>query len=196
MKNISPKAIIGENVIVDDFVVIADHAQIGDNCKIHYFSFVDEGVSIGKNTKIQNNVMIPHGVRLEEGVFVGPNAVFTNDKYPRSITTDEKLKSSTDWTLSETLVKKGASIGAGAIIVCGINLGEWCMVAAGSVVTKNVPDHAMVKGNPARICGYVDKTGTPMKRIEEEEDYCLYYSEKENAEYKITKHANDRKIDL
>jgi Acetyltransferase (isoleucine patch superfamily) len=188
MKNISSKAIIGENVIIDDFVVIADHAKIGDNCKIHHFSFVDEGVSIGKNTKIQNNVMIPHGLRLEEGVFVGPNAVFTNDKYPRSITTDEKLKSSTDWTLSETLVKKGASLGAGAIIVCGINLGEWCMVAAGSLVTKNVPDHAMVKGNPAQICGYVDKTGRPMKLIKEEENYWLYYSEKENADYKIAKY--------
>lgn len=195
MKNISQKAIIGENVIIDDFVVIADHAKIGDNCKIHYFSFIDEGVSIGKNTKIQNNVMIPHGVSLEEGVFIGPNAVFTNDKYPRSITTDEKLKSSTDWILSKTLVKKGASIGAGAIIVCGVNLGEWCMIAAGSVVTKDIPDHAIVKGNPARIFGYVDKTGNPMKLVKEEEDYWLYYSEKEKADYKICKQANDTKAD-
>ena len=100
--------------------------------------------------------MIPHGVTLEDGVFVGPSVSFTNDKYPRSINPDGTLKSSEDWDVSETVVKYGASIGANATILCGVILGEWCMVAAGAVVTKDVPAYTLVAGNPARIVGPVN----------------------------------------
>ena len=109
--------------------------------------------------------MVPHGVTLEDGVFVGPSVVFSNDKYPRSVTPDGVLKSADDWTMVPTLVREGASLGAGCVIVCGVTIGEWAMVGAGAVVTKDVPDYALVMGCPAKIVGEVDKTGKVVKRF-------------------------------
>ncbi|WP_367881252.1 acyltransferase [uncultured Parabacteroides sp.] len=106
---------------------------------------------MGNKVKIQDNVMVPHGVTIEDGVFIGPGVAFTNDKWPRSITEKGELKTSTDWECTKTLVKYGASIGANATIVCGITIGEWAMIGAGAVVTKDVPAHALVIGNPAHI---------------------------------------------
>lgn len=156
---------MGVNVMIDDHVVIGDNCHIGDNCKIHYFSHIDSDVIIGNNVKIQDHVMVPHGVTLEDGVFVGPSVVFSNDKYPRSVTPDGVLKSADDWTMVPTLVREGASLGAGCVIVCGVTIGEWAMVGAGAVVTKDVPDYALVMGCPAKIVGEVDKTGKVVKRF-------------------------------
>lgn len=153
---IAANAQIGKGTIIEEFTVIAPNAKIGDECKIHRNIFIDSNVIIGNRVKIQDNVMIPHGVTLEDGVFVGPSASFTNDKYPRSINPDGTLKSSEDWDVSETVVKYGASIGANATILCGVTLGEWCMVAAGAVVTKDVPAYTLVAGNPAKIVGPVN----------------------------------------
>lgn len=156
---------MGENVMIDDHVVIGDNCHIGDNCKIHYFSHIDSDVIIGNNVKIQDHVMVPHGVTLGDGVFVGPSVVFSNDKYPRSVTPDGVLKSADDWTMVPTLVREGASLGAGCVIVCGVTIGKWAMVGAGAVVTKDVPDYALVMGCPAKIVGEVDKTGKVVKRF-------------------------------
>ena len=153
---IAANAQIGKETIIEEFTVIAPNAKIGDECKIHRNIFIDSNVIIGNRVKIQDNVMIPHGVTLEDGVFVGPSVSFTNDKYPRSINPDGTLKSSEDWDVSETVVKYGASIGANATILCGVILGEWCMVAAGAVVTKDVPAYTLVAGNLARIVGPVN----------------------------------------
>ncbi len=147
---VSPNAIIGKNTMIEEYTIVAD-AIIGDECKIHRYIFIDNGVVIGNRVKIQDHVMIPHGVTLEDGVFVGPAVTFTNDKFPRAINSDGSLKKISDWIASPTLVKYGASIGANATIVCGVTLGEWCMVGAGAVVTKDVPPYALVQGNPARI---------------------------------------------
>lgn len=95
--------------------------------------------------------MIPHGVILEDGVFIGPSVAFTNDKYPRSINKDGSLKTNNDWKVSKTIIKYGASIGANATIICGVTIGEWAMIGAGSVVTKDVPPYTLVVGNPAKI---------------------------------------------
>lgn len=144
-------AVIGDNTLIEEHTIIAKNAIIGNNCKIHRNIFIDENVIIGNKVKIQDNVMIPHGVTIEDGVFIGPSVAFTNDKYPRAINPDGSLKTSSDWTVSSTLVKYGASIGANSTILCGITLGEWCMVGAGSVVTKDVPPYTLIQGNPAKI---------------------------------------------
>jgi len=134
---------------------IADSAdlykcEIGANCKIAGFVYIEENVKIGNNCKIRPFAYIPSGVTIEDGVFIGPGATFINDKTPRSINPDGNLQEEGDWELINTKVKKGASIGAGATILCGLTIGEFAVVGAGSVVTKNIPDRAIVVGNPAR----------------------------------------------
>lgn len=130
---------------------IRKNSIIGSDCIISKDTFIDENVKIGDRCKIQNSVSVYHGVTIEDDVFVGPNACFTNDKIPRAF--------NQDWKISKTLVKKGVSIGANATIVCGITLGEYSMVAAGSVVTKDVRPYSLVMGNPAKHYSYVDKLG-------------------------------------
>lgn len=159
LAEVSADAVIGTGTSVDSFTVIDPCACIGKHCRIHHFVHIGSHVHIGSNVKIQNNVMIPHGVTLEDGVFVGPSVVFTNDKYPRSITPEGRIKNNDDWTMVPTLVKKGASLGAGAVIVCGVTIGKWAVIGAGAVVTHDVPDYALVVGGPAKIIGYVNKKG-------------------------------------
>mgnify|MGYP001616440312 CR=1 FL=1 len=121
--------------------------------------YIDFGVKIGNNVKIQNGVSVYHGVIIEDGIFIGPHVCFTNDKYPRAIDEKGNLKNVEDWTVSRTLIKKGASIGANSTILPGVTIGKYVMVGAGSVVTKNLPDHSLAFGNPAKIQGKVDKFG-------------------------------------
>lgn len=143
---------------VMDSARIGNHVNIGQNC------FIDSDVVIGDNCKLQNGVNLYHGVKLEEGVFLGPGVCTTNDRYPRAINPDGSLKSSADWMVSKTLIKRGASIGAGTVIRCGVTIGEWAMVGAGSVVTRDVSDHGLVYGNPARLQGFVCHAGHKMKQ--------------------------------
>ncbi|MEM3893168.1 MAG: acyltransferase [Thermofilum sp.] len=155
-------AVIGEGTRIWHFAHVRRGARIGSRCNIGKDVYIDENVVIGNGVKIQNGVSVYRGVTLENNVFVGPYAVFTNDKYPRAF--------STDWVVVPTLVKEGASIGANATIVCGVTIGRYAMVAAGSVVTKDVPDHGLVMGNPARLVGFVCYCGRPLKRVVELND--------------------------
>lgn len=148
---IHPSARIGASTVIEEFSCIGAGATIGDECKIHRNVHIGEGVRIGNRVKIQDNVMIPPGVEIADGVFIGPSACFTNDKYPRAINPDGTLKSGSDWEISRTVVSYGASICANATIVCGVTIGEWAMVGAGAVVTRDVPPHSLAVGNPARI---------------------------------------------
>ncbi|GAB4530978.1 MAG: acyltransferase [Anaerolineae bacterium] len=134
--------------------------EIGDGCKVGAFVEIRKQVKIGRNVKIQAFAFIPEGVTIEDGVFVGPHVCFTNDKYPRAINPDGSLMEADDWEIIPTLVKEGASIGANATILCGITVGEYALVAAGAVVTRDVPAYAIVAGVPARVVGDIrDRQG-------------------------------------
>ncbi|PLY05612.1 MAG: N-acetyltransferase [Arcobacter sp.] len=155
LANVSPEAKLGEGTKIWINSQVRENCEIGTNCIISKDTYIDTQVNIGNNCKIQNSVSIYQGVTIEDDVFVGPNACFTNDKVPRAF--------DPDWKITSTLVKKGASIGANATIVCGITIGEYAMIAAGSVVTKNVEPYSLVMGNPAKHYKYVDKMGNQIE---------------------------------
>jgi UDP-2-acetamido-3-amino-2,3-dideoxy-glucuronate N-acetyltransferase len=157
--DVSPKAQIGEGTKIWQHCQVREGAVLGRNCILSKGVYIDADARVGNNVKIQNGISVYHGVTLEDGVFCGPHCVFTNDRQPRAIHADGTLKTSEDWLLSETLVKRGASIGAHATIVCGVTIGRWAMIGAGAVVTRDVPDHGLVYGNPARLHGYVCACG-------------------------------------
>lgn len=156
---------IGEGTRIWHFAHVRTGAKIGRNCNIGKGVYIDVGVEIGDRVKIQNFVSVYRGVKVEDDVFLGPHATLTNDLYPRSF--------NEDWEVVPTLIKKGASIGANATIVCGVTIGEYAMVGAGAVVTKDVPPHALVYGNPARVRGFVCYCGRPLdlsKPVKEDEE--------------------------
>ncbi len=141
---------LGKNVKIFGFVNLYG-CEIGDNTKIGTFVEIQKNAKIGKNCKISTHTFICEGVTIEDNVFIGHNVTFINDKYPRATNPDGSLQTETDWKVVPTLVKKGASIGSSATILCGVTIGENAIVGAGSVVTKDVPDNAVVAGVPARV---------------------------------------------
>jgi acetyltransferase-like isoleucine patch superfamily enzyme len=157
--DVAESAQIGDGTKIWHLVQIRPEVRIGRECIFGRGVYVDAHVVIGDRVKVQNYVSIYEGVTIDDGVFVGPHVVFTNDKQPRAINPDMSLKSATDWTISYTRVREGAALGANSTIVCGITIGRWAMIGAGSVVTKDVPDFGLVVGNPARLIGYVNKAG-------------------------------------
>ena len=162
--DVSQEAIVGKGTKIWHGVHVREKAKIGKNCVIGKGAYIDHGVLIGDNVKIQNYVSIFHGVTVEDGVFIGPHVCFTNDKNPRAIDENGKLKSADDWEVAAIVVKKGASIGANSTILPGSTIGEFAMVGAGSVVTKDVPSFALVYGNPAVIKGRVNESGQIVER--------------------------------
>jgi acetyltransferase-like isoleucine patch superfamily enzyme len=156
---VSEKAQIGEGSSVWHHAQVREGVKIGMNCIIGKGVYVDAGVPIGDNVKIQNYVSVYHGVAINDGVFVGPHVCFTNDMRPRAVNPDGSLKAADDWVLSETRIQKGAALGANSTIRCGITIGEWAMVGSGSVVTRDVPAHGLVYGNPAHLRGFVCACG-------------------------------------
>jgi UDP-2-acetamido-3-amino-2,3-dideoxy-glucuronate N-acetyltransferase len=151
-------AIVGPGTKVWHLGHIRAKAIVGRDCTIGRNVFVDAGVTVGDRVKIQNNVSVYAGVTIEDEVFVGPSAVFTNDLFPRA--------QNPNWIVTPTVVRRGASIGANATIVCGVVIGEFAMVAAGAVVTRDVAPFQLVAGNPARHRGWVDEGGQVVSREE------------------------------
>jgi acetyltransferase-like isoleucine patch superfamily enzyme len=164
---VSTEAYIGEGTHIWGYAHIREHAHIGEMCNIGQGVYIDANVHIGSNVKIQNHVSVFEGITLEDGVFIGPHACFTNDLLPRAITPDGKLKSADDWEITPTLVKYGASIGAGSVIRCGVIIGEFALIGAGSMVTRDVPPHTLVFGNPARQHGYVCRCARRLSDVHE-----------------------------
>ncbi len=156
---VDPKAKVGKGSKIWVGCQVRENASIGDDCILSKGVYVDAGVKIGDRVKIQNHVSIFHGVSIGDGVFVGPHVCFTNDRLPRAVNPDMSPKGASDWKVSPILVEAGASIGANSTVIPGVRIGKWSMVGAGSVVTKDVPPHALVAGNPARIIGWVCACG-------------------------------------
>ena len=150
---------IGSGTSVWHRAQIRTGARIGRDGVIGRDVFIDEGVTLGDRVKVQNGALIYHGVTVEDGVFIGPGVILTNDRRPRAQSADGDLARAADWTVSPIRIETGASIGAGAIVVAGHDVGAYAMVGAGSVVTHDVPAHALVAGNPARRIGWVCTCG-------------------------------------
>ncbi|MBI9112704.1 acyltransferase [Maridesulfovibrio ferrireducens] len=157
--DIDSTATLGDKTYIWQNVQVRAQAIVGSDCIIGKGAFIDFGAVVGNKVKIQNYSNIFRGVTLEDGVFIGPSVSFTNDMFPRAVNKDGSLMDISDWKCYKTLVKTGAGIGAGSIIVCNNTIGKWAIIGAGSVVTRDVPDYGLVYGNPARLKGYVCPCG-------------------------------------
>ena len=156
---------LGKGTKIWHFVHIMKDAKIGNDCVIADYVYVGKGVKIGNNVKIENRATIFEGVTIDDNAFVGPHVVFTNDLYPRSI--------KPNWKIFPTFVKKGCSLGAGSVIVCGVTIGEYAMIGAGSVVTKDVPPFSLNYGNPSRVRGFICSCGKKFKKVKKTEKNVL-----------------------
>ncbi len=153
---VSSQAVVGDGTSIWHWAQVREGARIGARCNIGKDVYIDTDVVVGDDCKIQNFATLYHGLTVGNRVFIGPHACFTNDLYPRAV--------SPDWRVVPTKVEDGASIGANATILCGVTIGRYGMVAAGSVVTKDVPAHALVAGVPAKVIGWVCDCGRPLDR--------------------------------
>jgi len=161
--DIDPRATIGDGSLVWHLAQVREYARVGDGSIIGRGAYIGPGVIVGKNCKVQNYALVYEPALLEDGVFVGPGAVFTNDLFPRAINVDGSRKTNDDWDAVGVTVRTGASIGARAVCIAPITIGRWALVAAGSVVTKDVVDFALVAGTPARRIGWVGRSGAVLR---------------------------------
>jgi UDP-2-acetamido-3-amino-2,3-dideoxy-glucuronate N-acetyltransferase len=170
-------ATIGEGTRVWNFVHVRENAEIGKKCVLADYVYVGRGVKIGNNVKLENRATVYQGVTIQDRVFVGPHVTFTNDPYPRSF--------STDWKILQTLIKEGASIGAGTVVVCGVTIGEYALIGAGSVVTEDIPPYSLAYGNPARIRGFVCRCSRRLEVREKTRNYVVMRCRFCDEEYMI-----------
>jgi len=158
--DVARDAVLGAGTRVWHLAQVREAARLGEECVVGRGAYVGPGVVVGDRCKLQNAALVYEPAVLEDGVFVGPAAVLTNDLRPRAVTPDGALKSAADWTAVGVVLRAGASVGARAVCVAPVEVGRWAMVAAGAVVTRDVPDHALVAGVPARRIGWVGAAGS------------------------------------
>ncbi|MFX0537038.1 acyltransferase [Ornithinimicrobium sp. Y1847] len=161
--DVSPDAQIGQDSSVWHLAQVREGAVLGKGCVIGRGAYVGTGVQMGDHCKVQNYALVYEPARLADGVFIGPAAVLTNDTFPRAINADGSLKSADDWEAVGVTIGRGASIGARAVCVAPVTIGEWATIAAGAVVARDVPDHALMVGVPARRVGWVGRSGHPLE---------------------------------
>ncbi len=161
--DVADTAKLGEGTKVWHLAQVRENAEVGANCIVGRGAYIGPGVVLGDNCKLQNHALVYEPARLAAGVFVGPAAVLTNDTYPRAVNPDGSLKSASDWEAVGVTIDEGASIGARAVCIAPLRVGAWSTVAAGAVVTKDVPAHALVAGVPARRIGWVGRAGAPLR---------------------------------
>lgn len=163
--DVDDTAVLGDGTTVWHYAQVRGAATLGVHCVIGRGAYIGTGVSMGDNCKVQNYALVYEPARLGNGVFVGPSVVLTNDTYPRAVNDDMTLKSASDWDPVGVDIADGASIGARAVCVAPLRIGRWALVAAGAVVVKDVPDFALVAGNPARRLRWVGKAGVPLEPV-------------------------------
>ena len=161
--DVDDRATVGEGTSVWHAAQVREGARIGAQCVIGRGAYVGAGVRVGDRVKIQNYALVYEPAELADGVFVGPAVVLTNDRHPRAITADGAAKAASDWEPVGVTVKHGASLGARSVCVAPLVIGRWAMVAAGAVVTRDVPDFALVAGTPATRVGWVGRAGVPLR---------------------------------
>lgn len=164
--DVAEDATVGDGSSVWHLAQVREHAVVGAHCVVGRGAYIGEGVRVGDNCKIQNYALVYEPAELEDGVFIGPAAVLTNDQYPRAVNPDGSLKSASDWEAVGVTVRKGAAVGARAVCVAPLVIGEWAMVGSGAVVTRDVPAHALVVGVPAKQIGWVSRAGARLNEVE------------------------------
>ena len=160
--DVAESAVIPASSRVWHYAQIRENATLGANCIVGRGAYVGTGVVVGDNCKIQNFALVYEPARLANGVFIGPAVVFTNDQFPRAVNADGSPKTASDWQPVGVTVGEGASIGASSVCIAPLSIGAWALVGSGSTVTKNVPDFALVVGNPAKRIGWVGRAGVPL----------------------------------
>ena len=165
--DVSPDAVIGEGSSIWHLAQVREHAVLGSQCVVGRGAYIGEGVVMGQRCKV---ALVYEPARLGDGVFIGPAVVLTNDHFPRAVNPDGSLKSASDWEPVGVAIEEGASVGARAVCVAPVRIGAWATVAAGAVVTKDVPAHALVAGVPARRIGWVGRAGEPLVAVSEGEE--------------------------
>lgn len=160
--DVDERAELGAGTCVWHLAQVRENARLGRDCIVGRGAYVGPGVVIGDNVKLQNYALVYEPARLEDAVFIGPAAVLTNDVYPRSVSVTGQLKRPADWDARGVVVREGASVGARAVIVAGVEIGRWALIAAGAVVTRNVPEFGLFAGVPARRIGWVGRAGVTL----------------------------------
>ena len=170
--DIDGTAILGDGSSIWHLAQIREGVTLGKNCVIGRGAYIGSGVTLGDNCKVQNYALIYESATIGTGVFIGPAVVLTNDQYPRAVNTDLSLKSGSDWEAVGVTIHDGASVGARAVCVAPLTIGKWALVAAGAVVTKDVPNFALVAGVPAKRIRWVGRAGVPLEEIGENRFRC------------------------